>query len=89
MTADTCRVDKVVNTKLVFYLGVNCITGSTCNAGNDNSLLTAHTVDNGGLTRIRLSDYRNVNNVLVILIFVVKAALLDNCVKQVARACAV
>ena len=89
MTSDTRGIDEVVDAVSVLDSGVDSVSCSACDVGNDNSLLAAHTVDDRGLARVGLTDNGNVDHSLVELLILGEYALLDNRVEKVARTRAV
>ena len=55
-TAQSGGINKDILRSVVYDLGIDRITGGTCNIGNDHTVLTQQLINNRRLSYVRLTD---------------------------------
>ena len=89
LAADACRVDKGKGADLVFHLCIHRVTRGACDVGNDQTVFADELVDDGGFSRIGLSDDGDVNAVVLLLLRVPLTECVDAGIQQISRSASV
>ena len=85
LSAQSGRIDKYVLLSISRHCGINGVPGRSRDRGDDDSLLTQQTVDNGRLARVRLTDDRNLRALILFFLFLRLREMFHHFIQQISQ----